>query len=269
MFKLQLQEENGLKTQTLSFHLNNAALTITLHSPLFSGTQDKVDNSLKRCFVGRCGLSSSLFLHKLRPGVVPKVTFTLGSSCRALALCSQVKCVIPGLKEKSITEMAVKLVRHIHRNPLRAIRMPDHRILSMEKKTRLTASEHVAIKPTVKGKCRWFLKASQTLWSAKDKVHWTDHHSTDAHGCWTSIGYFLKIRREMFSSGRVHCLILTFCCILLPEGRNIHKWNTNSYRSVAAVTDQTVLGSPQVPDLAVVACKGFPILTLVLMIVEQ
>lgn len=66
MFKLQLQEENGLKTQTLSFHLNNAALTITLHSPWFSGTQDKVDNSLKRCFVGRCGLSSSLFLHKLR-----------------------------------------------------------------------------------------------------------------------------------------------------------------------------------------------------------
>lgn len=59
--------------------------------------------------------------------------------------------------------MAVKLVRHIHRNPLRATRMADHRILSMEKKTRLTASEHVAIKPTVKGKCRWFLKASQTL----------------------------------------------------------------------------------------------------------
>lgn len=59
--------------------------------------------------------------------------------------------------------MAVKLVRHIHRNPLRATRMADHRILSMEKKTSLTASEHVAIKPTVKGKCRWFLKASQTL----------------------------------------------------------------------------------------------------------
>lgn len=166
--------------------------------------------------------------------------------------------------------MAVKLVRHIHRNPLRATRMADHRILSMEKKTRLTASEHVAIKPTVKGKCRWFLKASQTLFVISQRQSSLDRPSQHRRTQMLNIDrVFLKIRREMFSSGRVHCLILTFCCILLPEGRNIHKWNTNSYRSVAAVTDLTVLGSPQVPDLAVVACKGFPILTLVLVTVEQ
>lgn len=134
--------------------------------------------------------------------------------------------------------MAVKLVRHIHRNPLRATRMADHRILSMEKKTSLTASEHVAIKPTVKGKCRWFLKASQTLFVISQRQSSLDRPSQHRRTQMLNIDrVFLKIRCEMLSSGRVHCLILTFCCILLPEGRNIHKWNTNSYRSLAAVTD--------------------------------
>lgn len=91
------------------------------------------------------------------------MTFTLGSThtVQPKDLTVQVKCVIPRLKEKSITEMAVKLVRHIHRNPLRATRMADHRILSMVKKSRLTASSwmqnmwaKLPIKPTVKGKYR-------------------------------------------------------------------------------------------------------------------
>lgn len=80
----------------------------------------------------------------------------------------QVKCVIPGLKEKSITEMAEKLVRHIHRNLLRATQMADHRILSMVKKTRLTASswmQNMLAKLAIKHHCERKIQmmCSQTL----------------------------------------------------------------------------------------------------------